>query len=306
MLVFDASSGREELVWSFEPRDPSRPSLQILPVPSKPEVSTLAADALDELIDRHPAFPSSGSVVPSLGPKKPAATARTTSSSAAKLSWKIFAPTELEALRAHLAEQKHPADDATSTWLDRLALRGFHFVAVLRPPRIAAEKPSEGPATSGSAAPTSASSPPERVALLRLRFATPAPYFPYSEPAPPKGAGLGCGRSLSVWSILSEAQSPIAVYRDGEHRHWVRPWRESAHETVERASLRDALGPALAASLPRGGERWVVQRFVDQKSTRDGFGEVLLVPRAASNGGLSDERLAKAVGIFDASLEVAR
>lgn len=306
LLVFDSKSGREELVWSFEPRDPASVSLQIVPVPSKPEVSALDADTLDALIDRHPPFSSSGSMLPSPSAKRPSGAPSAAASPTAKLSWKVFAPTELEALRTHLDEQKHPADTATSSWLERLALRGFHFVAVLRPAKIADTKPADRPAASASAAVPSGPTRPLRAALLRIRFATPAPYFPYSEPALPSAAGLGRGRSLNVWSITSEARSPIAVYREGALRHWVRPWRETAKETVQRAELVGTLGPALAASLPRDAEVWVVQRFVDQKSKRDGFGDVLLVPSGTPAAAPTDEALARAVGILDAELEVAR
>jgi hypothetical protein len=304
LVVFDAKSGREDLVWSFEPRDASQPSLQIVPVPGKPEVSALAADALDQLIDRYPLFPSSGSVIPSLGAKKPGSAPRPANGSATGLSWKLFAPTELEALRKHLEEQKHPADASTSSWLEGLALRGFHFVVVLRPARMAEARPADGPATSASAAPPSASTRPPRVALLRIRFSTPVPYFPYAEPTPASSAGLGRGRSLNVWSIMSEARSPLAAYREGEHRHWVRPWRETANDSVEHPLLLDALGAALVPPR-RSGERWVLQRFVDQKSKREGFGDVLLVPRTASEASPTDEQLAKAVGLLDAELEVA-
>jgi hypothetical protein len=305
LLVFDAKSGREELVWSFEPRDPSSASVQIVPVPSKPEVSALDADALDALIERHPPFSSNGQVLPSATAKPPSGAPRAAASPTAKLGWKVFAPTELEALRTHLDEQQHPVDASTSGWLERLALRGFHFVAILRPARTAETRPADAPAASASAAPSS-STRPGRAALLRIRFVTPAPYFPYSEPALPSSAGLGRGRSLNVWSITSEARSPLAVYREEARRHWVRPWRETAKESVQRAELVGALGPALASSLPRDVETWVVQRFVDQKSKRDGFGDVLLVPSAAPAPAPTDETLARAVGLLDAELEVTR
>jgi hypothetical protein len=306
LILFDAKSGREELVWSLEPRDPGQPSLQIVPVPSKPEVSTLGADALDALIESYPLFRSSGSVVPSLGTKKAVGAPSTPPSSAASLTWKTFGPTELDALRAHLDEQKHPADVATSGWLERLSLRGFHFVAVLRPARIADPKPGDAPAASAAAATPSTPTRAGHPALLRMRFATPAPYLPYSEPSPPSSAGLARGRSLNVWSITAEARSPIAVYREGEHRHWVRPLRETTNESVERAQLLGALGAALSPSLPRDGERWAVQRFADQKSNREGFGDVLFVPRTPTDAASGDEQLAKAVALFDAELEVAR
>jgi len=302
LLVFDAATGREDLVWGFEPRDASQASLQIVPVPSKPEVSLLGPDALDALVDRHPLFPSSGSVVPGLDTKRPTSAP----SARAGLSWKTFTPTELEALRAHLEAQGHPADAATTHWLERLALRGFHFVAVMRPAKAADPGPVQGAAASASAAPRSAPTRAEPAPLLRLRFETPAPYFPYAEPAAPSDAGLGRGRVLSVWSISAEAQSPVAVYRDGEARHWVRPWRETANERVERKALVEALGAALGSSLPRSGDRWVVQRFLDQKSKRDGFGDVLLVPRAPAAEAPSDAGLARAVGLLDAELEVGR
>ena len=61
---------------------------------------------------------------------------------------------------------------------------------------------------------------------------------------------------------------------------------------------------AMNVELKRG--RGAVQRFLDQKSKRDGFGDVLLVPRAPAAEAPSDAGLARAVGLLDAELEVGR
>jgi hypothetical protein len=295
VIVFDDERGREELVWSFEPRDPTVASAQILPLPAKPDVVELPEDALEALVDRYPTFPSSG-VVPGASSAKPAPTA---AAPRKQLTWSTHGPDELESLRERLAERGHPVDAGTHAWLAELATRGFHFVVVQRPARAPSAKRTAGDASSDA-------TKPPRPALLRLSFSTPAPYLPYAEPPAPKDAGRGRGRSLVVWLVSRAARSPLATYTEAGVHRYVRPLRETSAEEVDASSLAKAAGRSVGGLLPQKTERLWVQRFVDQKSLRDGFGDVVFVPRAPLPAPLDPAKAAPIAGALAPGAEGPR
>jgi hypothetical protein len=144
---------------------------------------------------------------------------------------------------------------------------------------------------------------------VRISFATPLPFYPYKEPDHP---GAKRDRVLAVWLASPTRSVPVAAMTAAGTATWRRPWAERVkHRAQTTADLAAVVGPQLGAlfgsSEPAkddaGGARlWEVQTFEDQKTSRRGWGDVVLVPaapRAADAGKV--ERMQK----LTASLEPA-
>ena len=89
-------------------------------------------------------------------------------------------------------------------------------------------------------------------------------------------------RVLAVWFVSPERSVPVANLADDRGGHVKRPWTEdTTHAAATAVALGPALGP-LAALLPGAPtDPLVVQTFEDQKSSRKGWGDVVLVPATA-------------------------
>ena len=76
------------------------------------------------------------------------------------------------------------------------------------------------------------------------------------------------------------------MVKDDKTIAWKRPWKEARkHGATTAASLTASLGGSLGELLPRGADAGshdtlVVQTFQDQKVSRRGWGDVVLVPEA--------------------------
>lgn len=153
------------------------------------------------------------------------------------------------ALDKWLAANQLKMSAGASTWTARYVARKFFFTA------FRYEKPAGGKGELISE-------------TVRLTFQTPVAYYPYEEPSDPVEKRKR--RILSVWSIGKSPTAPVAGHGDKEEVVWKRPWREGLRESSNGAALTAAIG------APHD-DAWV-QVFVDDKRSRVGWGDVLLVP----------------------------
>ena len=112
---------------------------------------------------------------------------------------------------------------------------------------------------------------------VRIRFRTPSPFYPYMEPAR-RASTEDPPRRLEGWIVTREPVAPVAaVAKDKGAIGWERPWKAG----IQHRPSRDALARVVGADLEKllwSDPAFVVQPFMDTKSSRAGYGDVVLVP----------------------------
>ena len=171
-------------------------------------------------------------------------------------------------------------------WLAHYVRMGFYYVAMrYDPPRSKDDKAADVGRV--------------KAETMRISFATPLPYYPYFEPEPPKASPQSGGpRMLEVWLVTNRLSVPLAAQKRSGKLRWVKPLAEGQrYPRASRSALNAALGKE--AQLLFEGEL-IVQRFMDQKRSRVGFGDVLFVPAAKKV--LDAKALSPLLAILDPSL----
>lgn len=192
------------------------------------------------------------------------------------------------ALADWLAKNKLVSTPEADRWLAHYVKMKFFYVAM----RYDGAKPGE---------PSKLTSE-----TVRISFDTPAPYYPYFEPDPPKGATAGPHRLLDLWLVANDPVVPVSLHTDGDTRQWVRPLR--AGHVTKGPFPSTILEPALTALIPSSVSSVSVQTFADQKVSRAGYGDILFVPEAAPEDAESTKRVAKLkpmLAVLDPSLAEA-
>lgn len=141
---------------------------------------------------------------------------------------------------------------------------------------------------------------------VHISFQTPNPYYPYLEPLAKEGTEPLKERKLQVWFVSDQVMQPVARYagQDNAPGVIVRPWTEA----LPCDGSVDALSAALDGELkPATAKRERLQVFADLKTSREGYGDVVLVPTQAGecSGECANqrERLAK---VLEGSAELRR
>ncbi len=183
----------------------------------------------------------------------------------------VLEATDAQGLTAWLDENHFATPPGTVAWLQHYTALHFYYAAFRFDPGATAD----GPALSSE--------------TMRISFpAGPGglPYYPYSEPDGP----LEPQRVLAVWLVSPQALTPAAVRADaaGSAAHrWERPWKEGDSRSSAPDVLATQLGPDLAPLLPAATDdgKLEAQPFEDQKRSRHGWGDVVLVPRSTASPG---------------------
>lgn len=183
-----------------------------------------------------------------------------------------------EAMKKWLSENRFETTPASQAWLDHYVRLGFYFVALRFEPQLAKEtRRNQGDFDfSRGGAET-----------VRISFATPVPYYPYREP----DAGGNADRMLALWLLTSSPKVPIALREEGANREkasYVRPWREGIRADVAEGAPALVGAKTWKAVAPAGP--LVLQTFEDQKRSRLGFGDVVLVPEKPGTEKALDEK----------------
>jgi hypothetical protein len=187
----------------------------------------------------------------------------------------VLAARDPGAFTKWLKQQGFASTPESDRWLAHYVTLGFYFVAMrYEPPAGAAAKVADEAAPSAE--------------TIRISFPTPLAFYPYLEPDAAAGAKTPEQRGLELWLITRQRSLPIAARaRAGGGVDWLRPLASGKSYGGYKENLAGALGEL--TPLLFGGSLFV-QRFVDQKRSRAGFGDIVFVPEVAS--ALSPERRA--------------
>ncbi len=264
LIAFDRSAEIEHFVREISFESARDPFGFVVPTPSRPEVETARGGIFGELEERFRFAPELDS--------REGGTGRHAAGGGVARSVEVLeekrvgsftaftlAATDASALRAWLEKNHLETSSAAEAWLAHYVKLGFFFVAFRYEPEQAG---SDGRLKSE---------------IVRISFSTPHPFYPYLEPAPDPRAPPRGERLLALWFVSQRPMTPIAVVKTAAGVAWMRPWREGLRKKIPDGG---ELASALGVPLPRG-TALAVQTFEDQKTNREGFGDVLFVPEAA-------------------------
>ena len=312
LIVHDAKKGREHFIREIVFRASDETFGFVVPTPTKPEVAKVAKSPFAKLRETFPYDPpikGGGIGLGDLGGMGHGAGSGTGGGTVTVLDVQkvgsftafVLAADDAGALAKWLKDNGLVVSSEAEPWLRHYVRAKFYYVAMrYDPPKH--DMAGDGKASGADAKLAANAAPkPTRAEVVRISFDTPRPYYPYYEPDKPAGAPDE-PRMLEVWLATDGgAAQPLAVREKEGKREWLRPFAEGVRYD---AAARDQLGDAMsadAAFLPTGELR--VQRFVDQKRRRNGWGDVVFVPEPHQREDRASEAaLRKLAPILDPSL----
>lgn len=281
LIVYDEQQSLEHFVREVVFDKGKRAFGFVVPTPGRPEVFPVRKSPFPELTERFPLFPPQrGGLMAAgagFGSGKGGGGAVEVLETKRVGSFKAFvlAARDPGAFANWLAQQGFASTPESDRWLAHYVALGFYFVAMRYEP------PAPPPASqlkAESAAPSAET--------IRISFPTPLAFYPYLEPEAAVGAKTPEQRGLEVWLVTRQRALPLAARKRATGGvDWLRPLESGASYGGFKENLAGALGE-LSSLSPDGS--LFVQRFVDQKRSRAGFGDILFVPEAA--GALPPER----------------
>lgn len=275
LIVYDEAKHRQHFIREIVFRGSDERFGFVVPTPSLPEVAKVAKSPFQELRSKFPfnAAETLGgglglSGVGGFGHGKGAGGSVTVLDTKKVGSFTAFvlAADDAAALTKWLNDNDLATTPETEPWLAHYVRSKFTFVAMRYDP----------PAKKPVGVSTAKSNPTRMQAeVVRISFDTPRPYYPYFEPDKPLRADEP--RMLEIWLATQAGLSqPLAVRAQKGVTQWLRPFAEGKRYDAEaRADLASAMGGD-ARLLPAG--QLVLQRFMDQKKRRSGWGDVVFVP----------------------------
>jgi hypothetical protein len=269
LVIHDPVKEEEHFIRQLAFRNAKEPFGFIVPTPSRPTVAKVASSPFAELAKRFSPEASLGLSLGlggggfSAGGVGKGASPRVTVLSQERIgSFTAFvlAANDASALARWLKLNAFETTPESRAWLAHYVAVGFYFTA------FRYEPDSKVPGTA------------VKSETVRISFATPLPFYPYREPEHPKD-DASASRVLAVWFVSPQRSLPVASFADDSGDHLKRPWTEdTTHPDTTAQDLRPVLGP-LADLLPGAPTApLVMQTFEDQKSSRQGWGDVVLVP----------------------------
>ena len=289
LIIHDAARGREHFVREFAFRGAERFGI-VVPTPSLPEVAKVDIPPFSRLRGSFPfemPRPSdddraTGCGSSRGGPVEVVATEKVGSFTAFTLR-----ATDATALAKWLADNELVSTPAADRWFTPYVRMGFYFVALRYDP----------PEATGSNKYAVAAE------TIRISFATPVAYYPYSEPEPEHDV-IG-PRLLELWYVGSVPVVPVARYIDktqpDAQPRWVRPLQPGIDLSATRLDVEAVLVDGLRSLLPAG--KLVVQTFQDQKLRRSGYQDILFAFAAATPlSPAQQEVLTPLLGVLDPTL----
>ena len=294
LIVWDEAKQREHFVREIAFRRTGEPFGFVVPTPSRPDVAKVAASPFGRLRAAF-AFEEPGEGlgfgdgIGRLGGGGPGRGVTVLDvKRVGSFTAFVLAADDEGALGRWLGENGFVTSKEAEPWLRHYVARRFFFVAMRHEP------PKQAAAAGGPASTTSET--------IRISFDTPLPYYPYMEPDRPAGTDGGEGRLLEVWLATKGLHAPVAARRSADgSTTWSRPLAEGRrYAPANRSTVEDALDAE--KGLLFGGDV-VVQRFMDQKTSRQGWGDVVFVPRTSSPADAARRaRLRRFVSTLDPSL----
>jgi len=299
LIVYDEAKHREHFIREITFRGSEERFGFVVPTPSLPEVAKVATSPFKELRSKFPfdvtetfggglglsgigglGHGGGGGVVTVLDVKK-----------VGSFTAFVLAADDASALTKWLKDNDLATTPETEPWLAHYVRSKFYFVAMRYDP----------PANRSVGVSTARVGPTRvQAEVVRISFDTPRPYYPYFEPDKPLRAGEP--RMLEIWLATQAGPSqPLALRTKEGVTQWLRPFAEGKRYGAEaRADLANAMG-ADARLLPAG--QLVLQRFMDQKERRSGWGDVVFVPeKRAPLDRATDAELDKLAAVLDPRL----
>jgi hypothetical protein len=271
LIVFDAEHRREHFVREIAFRAARDSFGFVVPTPARPEVAALKTSPFASLRSDFPferkgfgAGLRLGAGGGGMAPGKGRGVQILEITKVGSFTAFVLAATDEAALGKWLAKNGFVSTPRTDAWLAHYVKLKFFYVAMrYDPPKDSAAKES---------------APQTKAETMRISFDTPLPYYPYFEPEPASPPAASDPRLLEVWLVSHAAFVPVAVREQAGRARWVRPLATGqSYDSDNRERLTSALGTE-AALLPRSAAPLRVGRFMDQKRSRTGFGDIVFVP----------------------------
>ena len=294
LIIHDEESGTEHFIREIAFAHAADPFGFVVPVPGKPTVAEVKKNLFTPLRKTFTFEPTFGGIGRGKGSggASPASAGLGDGGGVTVLSVErigsfkafVLAATDEAGLAQWLADNKFAQPTGAKEWLGHYVRMGFYYVALrYDPPR----KKQSGGAMGAE--------------TIRISFPTPMPYYPYLEPEEPD-LPRNDPRLLEVWYAGTKPVIPVCLREYRGTNTWTRPLRAGeSYEGDARASFAKAIDKEISELLPSGSV--VVQTFRDQKRSRDGFGDILFVPREGQE--LTPERreeLRPLLGVLDRAL----
>jgi MYXO-CTERM domain-containing protein len=256
----------------------------VVPTPGLPEVSKVASPPFDDLTREFPLDPppqAPGFLSGFASASKAAApegVALLSTQQVGKFTAFVLAATDPVGLGQWLTDNRIALPSGGKEWLDHYVRLNFYFTAFRYESPGASGSPED--ASSRFATPPGASRPGEAPAgssltseTVRLSFPTAVPFFPYLEPARADKTD-DRPHSMEVWLVSRHAREPRLRRMAQSHApRWGWAWEPRLAYEPEAGYVAHTLGE-LGPLLPRDG-RYHVQTFRDERTNRDGWGDVL-------------------------------
>jgi hypothetical protein len=273
LVIYDRPARREHFVRAVVFRESQEPFGFVVPTPSRPDVASVATNPFAKL---ESSFPFAPRPVAKGGGGGSGGVTVLDVENVGSFKAFVLAARDESSLSSWLAKNGFTSTPEADAWLAHYVALGFYYVAMRYDP------PEHAPEQTASE-------------VVRFSFDSPAPYYPYLEPhrrEPPSAP-----RMLDVWLVSDAEWIPVAAHATGSEVSWVRPLLPgpSYGTSITRTQLSAALGPD-ANLLPAGA--LVVQRFADEKKTREGFGDIVFVP-AKPDESPDEATLARFVPLVD-------
>lgn len=305
LLLWDKETQIEDFIRETRFDRAGKPFGFVVPTPAKPEVSLVKSTPFDALRATYPyerpearsglggmGGGAKGSGAGGAGAEPPVivlSKQRVGSFTAFTLS-----ASDAGAFDKWLADNGFAMTEAAKPWLAHYVELKFFFVALRYDEKAVAATPD-------------ASAEHEMTSeTLRIRFKTPLPYYPYYEPVHP-AASRPAKRMLTGWLVTRSPMEPVAFKRRAhgkrgdDVRRWQRPWGDGAAYRVSSADLQRALSPEIP--IPKNVPDLNVQTFLDLKTSREGFGDVVVVPGEPEEVNAKDDEARKLfVPVIDPTL----
>jgi hypothetical protein len=305
LIVHDAVKGREHFIREIVFRASDETFGFVVPTPTLPEVAKVDKSPFSTLRETFPfeipppgggkgegfGLGSLGGLGRGAGPGVSVLDVQKVGSFTAF----VLAADDAAALAKWLKDNGLVSSPETDPWLAHYVKAKFYYVAMRYDPPAKDAKPS---ALAG--APPKAAGKQNKTEVVRISFDTPRAYYPYYEPEKPPGMADG-PRLLEIWlATHGSTTQPIAVSKRDGKAQLLRPFGEGQRFDEAREGLTKAMGKD-ASLLPEGTVQ--LQRFMDQKQRRTGWGDVVFVPeRRDPRDPVTDAALKKLAPVLDTTL----
>lgn len=295
LLVWDKDTGVEDFIRETRFDKANQTFGFVVPTPTKPEVAAVKKAPFESLRKTYPFEPPDPPRAPNptgglgglgggagsgAGAEPPPVVVLSEQRIGSFTAFTL-ATTDAGAFDKWLDNNGFAMTEEARPWIARYIEQRFFFVALRYDPQRVGGAAADANADAGEGV-----TPEMTSETIRIRFKTPHPYYPYTEPALAKDATAPYSRMLTGWIVTREPMNAVAhrAPTEYESRRFRRPWTTGLAYRAQTEEIARVVGPELRSVLPRTAPSspLAIQTFRDLKTRRTGFGDVLLVPSTPS------------------------